>query len=65
MAVNIGVGAINSICWFIWAYKMRENNSQAAKQAALAVFLLNISILLEGIGKILVFLNHVFYTSFL
>lgn len=46
MKANIAVGAVNSLCWFGWAFKYWNSQPQV-RHGALAVLCLNLSILLE------------------
>ena len=44
--MNIGVGLVNSILWLVWCFKNRRKLPHV-KNAAIAVLLLNVTVLLE------------------
>lgn len=54
MAMNVGVGLVNSFCWLYWAYKHWKER-RYVKKAVIAVILLDISVLLELLDFVPIF----------
>ena len=59
MAVNVGVGLVNSFCWLFWCYQHWNENIQQrrkyVKNAVISVLLLDLSVLLELLDFVPIF----------
>ena len=57
MAVNIGVGVINSICWLFWCQRHWNSNRyrKYVKNAVISVLLLDLFVLLELLDFVPIF----------
>ena len=60
MAVNVGVGLVNSFCWLFWCYQHWNNNNiqqrrKYVKNAVISVLLLDLSVLLELLDFVPIF----------
>lgn len=54
MAVNVGVGLLNSFCWLIWCY-LRYEKRKYVVNAVISVLLLDLSVLLELLDFVPIF----------
>jgi len=62
MAVNVGVGLVNSFCWLFWCYQhwnndnnIQEKRRKYVKNAVISVLLLDLSVLLELLDFVPIF----------